>query len=70
MDFPLSIWDISLLFAFTAIVLLITSALLTTYHGKVNLKINRKRLTNSGLLFSSLFLVTVAMKIAAIILNI
>jgi hypothetical protein len=70
MDFPLSIWDMSLLFAFTAIVLLITSELLTTYHGKVNLRINRKRLRNSALVFSSLFLVTVSMKIMAIILNI
>lgn len=70
MDFPLSIWDISLLFAFTAIVLLITSELLTTYHGKVNIKINRKRLRNGALLFSSLFLATIAMRIVAIILNI
>ena len=70
MDFPLSIWDVSLLFAFTAIVLLLTSEFLITYRGKVNLRINRKRLRNGGLVFSSLFLVTVAMKIATIILNI
>jgi len=70
MNFPLSIWDVSLLFAVTAIVLLITSELLSPYYGRVNLKINRKRLRNSALLFSSLFLATVAMRIAAIILNI
>jgi len=60
----------SLLFAVTAIILLITSELLSPYYGRVNLKINRKRLRNSALLFSSLFLATVAMRIAAIILNI
>ena len=70
MDFLLSIWDISLLFAFTAIVLLITSELLTTYHGKINLKISRKRLRNSGLTFSILFLTTAAIRIINIILNI
>jgi hypothetical protein len=70
MDFPLGISDISLLFALAAIALLITSELLSPYYGKVKLKINRKRLKNSALLFSSLFLVTVAMKIVAIILNI
>ena len=69
MDFPLSVWDISMLFAFAAIVLLLTSELLTTYHGKINLKINRKRLRSSAVVFSSLFLVTVGMKIAETILN-
>ena len=70
MTFPLNIWDASLLFAVTAIVLLITSELLSPYYGRVNLKINRKRLRNSALFFSTLFLTTVAIRIAAIILNI
>jgi hypothetical protein len=68
--FPLNIWDASLLFAVTAIVLLITSELLSPYYGRVNLKISRKRLRNSALFFSTLFLTTVAIRIAAIILNI
>jgi len=70
MMFPLNIWDASLLFAVTAIVLLITSELLSPYYGRVNLKISRKRLRNSALFFSTLFLTTVAIRIAAIILNI
>jgi hypothetical protein len=70
MDFPLGIWDISLLFALTAIVLLITSELLSPHYGKVNLKISRKRLRNSALTFSILFLTTVAIRIISIILNI
>jgi len=70
MDFPLGIGDISLLFAFTAIALLITSELLSPRYGKVNLKISRKRLRNSALTFSILFLTTVAIRIISIILNI
>jgi hypothetical protein len=70
MDFPLGIWDISLLFALTAIVLLIASELLSPHYGKVNLKISRKRLRDSGLTFSILFLTTVAIRIVSIILNI
>ena len=70
MNFPLGFWDVSLLFAVTAIVLLITSELLSPYYVKVNLKINRTRLKNSALLFSSLFLVTVAMRIVATLLKI
>ena len=67
--FPLGIWDISLLLAVTAIILLITSELLSPYYGKVNLKINKTRLRNSALATSILFLVTVALRIISIILN-
>jgi hypothetical protein len=67
--FPLGLWDISLLLAITAIVLLITSELLSPYYGKVNLKINKTRLRNSALATSILFLATVALKIISIILN-
>ena len=67
--FPLGIWDISLLLALTAIVLLITSELLSPYYGKVNLKISKTRLRNSALATSVLFLVTVALRIISIILN-
>jgi hypothetical protein len=69
MIFPLNIWDISLLLAITAIILMITSQLLNPYYGKVNLKINRARLRNSALATSILFLATVALKIISIILN-
>jgi hypothetical protein len=70
MDFPLGMWDISLLFAAAAIVLLITSELLSPYHSRVSLKISRKRLRYSALTFSVLFLITVAIRIISIILNI
>jgi hypothetical protein len=66
---PIGFWDISLLLATTAIILLITSELLSSYYGKVNILINKKRLRNTAITFSTLFLITVAIRIAEIILN-
>ena len=67
MNFPLSFWDISLLLAVTAIILLITSELVSPYYGKTNLIINKKRLRNIALAFSIVFLITVAIRIFYII---
>lgn len=65
--FPLNLWDISLVLAVTAIILLITSELLSPYYGTAALKINKKRLKNAAITTSILFLVTVAIRIATII---
>jgi hypothetical protein len=67
--FPLSLWDVSLVLAATSIVLLVTSEILSPYYGAVNLKINEKRLKNSAIATSILFLVTVAIRIAAMVLG-
>jgi hypothetical protein len=67
MDFPLSFWDISLWLAVTAIILLITSELISPYYGKTNLLINKKRLRNVALTISIMFLITVAIRIYGII---
>ncbi len=67
MQFPLNLWDISLLLAVTAIILLITSEMLSPYYGKINILINRKRLKNTAWTFSILFLATVAIRIASLI---
>lgn len=69
MIFPLNFWDISLLTAITAIILLITSELLSPYYGKVNIFIDKKRLKNAAILFSIIFLATVAIRIISIILS-
>jgi hypothetical protein len=69
MTFPLGFWDISLLLAITAIILLITSELLSAYYGKINILINRKKLKNTSILFSVLFLATVAIRILSIIIS-
>jgi hypothetical protein len=69
MQFPLSFWDISLWLAVTAIILLITSELISPYYGKTNLLINKKRLRNVSIIVSTLFLITVAIRIATIIIS-
>jgi len=69
MDFPLSFWDISLWLAITAIILLITSELISPYYGKTRILINKKRLKNAALAMSILFLVTVAIRIYGIIVT-
>jgi hypothetical protein len=69
MNFPLGIWDISLLLAATAITLLVTSELLSPYYGKINVKTSRKRLRNVAIAASTLFLATVVVKIITIILS-
>jgi hypothetical protein len=69
MTFPLNLWDISLLLAITAIVLLITSELLSSYYGRASILLNKKRLRNTAITVSTLFLITVAIRIAGIILN-
>jgi len=70
MRFPLGLWDISLLLAVTAIILLVASELLSPYYGRANLKINKKRLKNAAITTSILFLATVAIRVISIILNI
>jgi hypothetical protein len=67
MSFPLSFWDISLWLAVTAIILLITSELISPYYGKTNFLINKERLRNVALVMSILFLITVALRIYGII---
>jgi VIT1/CCC1 family predicted Fe2+/Mn2+ transporter len=67
MQFPLSFWDISLWLAVTAIILLITSELISPYYGRTNLPINKRRLKNVSLGLGALFLVTVAIRIAGIL---
>ena len=70
MTFPLTLWDVSLLLAITAIVLLVTSELLSPYYGTANLKINKKRLKNAAITTSIMFLMTVTIRIASIIFTI
>jgi hypothetical protein len=69
MGFPLTFWDISLWLAITAIILLITSELISPYYGKTNILINKKRLRNVAIIVSTLFLITVAIRLATIIIS-
>ncbi len=70
MRLPLNFTDISLLLAFIAIVLLITSEMFSFYYGKITVQINRKRLRNVALLISILFLATLVLRIASMVLTV
>jgi hypothetical protein len=69
MDFPLGFWGISLWLAVIAIILLVTSELISPYYGKTSLIINKKRLRNVALAIPILFLVTVAIRIINMTIN-
>jgi len=68
MQFPLSIWDISLLLAVCATILLVTSELLSPHYGRTSVKINRNKLKNTAIVFSILFLATVVLRTAQILI--
>ena len=67
MDFPLSFWDISLWLAVSAVIILVTSEVVSPRYGRINILINRKRLRNVALGVGILFLVTVLIRIYGII---
>ena len=69
MNFPLDFWNISLMTAITAIILLVTSEMLSPNYGKVHIKIDRKKLKKIAIAFSIVFLATVAMRIIGIIIS-
>jgi len=69
MKFPLDIWDVSLLLAIVAVILIVTSVSLSTPYGKANILVNRKRLKNAAIAVSILFLATLVIRIASIILD-
>jgi len=68
MNFPLGFWNISLLLAIIALILLVTSEMLSPYHGKVNILINKKKLKNTAIVIAILFLTTVAIRIINILM--
>jgi len=66
MQFPLSISDISLWIAVTAIILLITSELISSYSERLgNFAIEKSRLRLVALLLGMAFMVTVLMRAVA-----
>jgi hypothetical protein len=69
LEFPLGFWDLSLWTAVIAIILLITSELLSPYYGRTGIMINRRRLRLAALIVAFLFLGTVAYRIYQIIIQ-
>jgi hypothetical protein len=69
MQFPLSLSDVSLWLAFTAIILLITSAIISPYYGKTGVPIDSRRLRIATLTVCLLFMFTVFIQIYQIIIS-
>lgn len=67
MRFPLTFADISLWLAITAIILLMTSELISPYYGQANLLINKGKLRTIALIMGILFMLTVALRIYSIV---
>ena len=63
------LWDASLLIAVIAIILLVSSELLSSYGGRANILINKKRLRNASIAATMTFIVTAAMRILYIIMS-
>lgn len=63
MQFPLTFWDIGLWFAYMAIVLLITSEMISPYLEEEFLVLDKKPLRISALMFGLLFMFFVLMQI-------
>ncbi len=64
MNLPLSLWDISLWIAFTAIILLVTSELLAPYSEQLgDFVIDKTRMRLAALLLGAAFMVTVLIRV-------
>jgi uncharacterized membrane protein len=62
MKFPLSFEDLSLWLAVIAIILLVTTQLISP-HGKTSILLNKKRLRNVAFAVSTLFMIVMALQI-------
>jgi len=69
MQFPLTFWDVSLWLAITALILLITSELISPYYGLTNLIISKKGLRRAALTTTALFMITVIIRVIGIIIT-
>jgi len=66
---PLSFWDLSLWIAVTAIILLVTSELLSPYYGRTSIIVNKKRLRMVALSLGILFMITVFIRVYEILFS-
>jgi len=67
--YPLSFWDLSLWLAVTAIILLVTSELLSPYYGRTSIILNKKRLRMVALSLGILFMLTVVIRVYEILFS-
>ena len=69
MNFFLSFLDISLWLAVTAIILLVTSELISSYHTKSKIPIKKQNLRKAALIVGLLFVITVIIRVTEIIIS-
>jgi len=63
MLFPLDLGELSILYAVMGIILLITSELGSSYYRRLNFLIDKKKLRLAAIIISSLFLLTIGLRI-------
>jgi hypothetical protein len=64
---PLTFWSISLWLGMTAIILLITVQLMSSYDGPATVLVNTKRLRYAALILGLLFFATIVFRIYGIV---
>lgn len=69
MEFPLSLWELSLWLVITTLILLVTSEIVSPYYNQKGLLINRRRLRNTTLTMGILVLATFALQIYEIVIT-
>ena len=67
LQFPFGLWDFSLWAAVAAIILLVTSELISPYYGRSGVVLNRRRLRFVAIVVALIFLGTVAFRIYEIL---
>jgi hypothetical protein len=69
LNFPLNFSDISLFLAVMTIILLVSLEMISSYRGKINILISKKKLKNSAVALTLIFLITATMRIISIVLT-
>ena len=64
-----SFWELSIMLAIIASTLIIASELLSSYYGKADVRVNKKRLNQSALVVTILFLATMAFRVITVLIN-
>lgn len=66
MQLPLSLFDITLWLAITAIILLVTAELISQQYGKLNLLIDKNRLRLVSLLVGIAFIIIIILNLGSL----
>lgn len=67
MQLPFDFWNVSLFFAVTGIILLITAQLASAYEGKATILVDQRKLRTMALVMGMLFLATIVIRIYGIV---